>query len=307
MQLILSRYKEFCIFALNEYSQLYDDSIYNNKKMRPIYYKYHFEDEPTDNKYQIRIKYKDMAIKDNRLIFIETDKETITSRAIDHFFLDTMTHYSLIELDDYLDFHFKNFEGEKEDYLLHTERILKKGISLMELKDEEWKKKDPTKDVMRSGDNPKKYLVYHRHALDWIDEMKRNYSIYDGKYQSEILRISKILRNYQKSFECYLSAVDKLENNHFERNILDDLRLTLELFIKAILNNNKSLENQREQLGSYCKNKGISKEIYNMFDKLIDFFSKYQNNYIKHDNEVNKNEVLFIFNLTNTFINFLND
>lgn len=218
-----------------------------------------------------------------------------------------MTHYSLIELDDYLDYHLKGFEGEKEDFLLHTERILKKGISLMELKADEWEKKDPTKDVMRPGDNPKKYIIYHRDALNWIDEKKRDYSIYDGKYLNEILRTSKILRKYQKSSECYLSAVDKLENNHFERNILDDLRLTLELFIKAILNNNKSLENQRVQLGSYCKDKGISKEITNMFDKLIDLFSKYQNSYIKHDNQADKREVLFIFNLTNTFIAFLNE
>ena len=273
--------------------------------MKPIYYKYYFEDEPTDSKYRIKIKNEEMLMRDNTIQFLEMDKATIDSRTIDHFFLDAMTHYSLIEIDDYLEYHFSYFSNNKEEFLLHTERILKKAISLMEFEAKEWKKKDPNKNIMRPCDNPEKYLTYHRDALNWINEKKRSGYLNSSKYQNDILNINKILRKYPKSLGCYLSAIDKLENDKFERNLLDDLRLTLEIFIKGILNNSKSLENQREYLGRYCKEKGVSKEVSNMFDKLIDLYSKYQNNYVKHDDKVNKNEISLIFNLTNAFIDFL--
>jgi hypothetical protein len=42
-----------------------------------------------------------------------------------------------------------------------------------------------------------------------------------------------------------------------------------------------------------------------MFLKLIDFYSKYQNKYIKHDNKVSENEIGIIFDLTSLFMKFL--
>ena len=79
--------------------------------MKPIYYKYYFEDEPTDSKYRIKIKPEEMLMRAHTIQFLEMDKATIDSRTIDHFFLDAMTHYSLIEIDDYLEYHFSYFSN----------------------------------------------------------------------------------------------------------------------------------------------------------------------------------------------------
>jgi hypothetical protein len=43
----------------------------------------------------------------------------------------------------------------------------------------------------------------------------------------------------------------------FLRNVLDDMRLSLELLLKAVLGNDKSLENQIPQLGGFIKEKGL--------------------------------------------------
>jgi len=97
-------------------------------------------------------------------------------------------------------------------------------------------------------------------------------------------------------------ALTKLENKIFTRNILDDLRLSLELLLKAVLKNGKSLENQIDSLGRHLKNKGCSKELINMFLKLVEYYSKYQNSYVKHDDGVIEEEIEFIFEITSSFM-----
>ena len=42
-----------------------------------------------------------------------------------------------------------------------------------------------------------------------------------------------------------------------------------------------------------------------MFVKLIDYFSKYHNTYVKHDDAVIENEIEIIFEMTCSFMKFL--
>ena len=80
----------------------------------------------------------------------------------------------------------------------------------------------------------------------------------------------------------------------FVRNVLDDLRLSLESLLRAILNNKKSLENQQPTLGAFVKGRGGSSELSNMFLKLVEYYCKYQNTYVKHDDAVIEEEVEFV-------------
>ena len=110
------------------------------------------------------------------------------------------------------------------------------------------------------------------------------------------------LNDYSKVLALYQSALDKYNNGIFERNILDDLRLALEMLLKDILRNEKSLENQLPALGSFIQEKGGSKELGNMFQKLVEYYSKYQNTYVKHNDQVIEEEVEFIFEITSSFM-----
>ena len=64
------------------------------------------------------------------------------------------------------------------------------------------------------------------------------------------------LGSYPEVRELYETAIEKYRTGAFERNVLDNLRLALEILLKAILENQKSLENQTPLLGAFVKRRG---------------------------------------------------
>ncbi|WP_336687352.1 hypothetical protein [Chryseobacterium bernardetii] len=100
--------------------------------------------------------------------------------------------------------------------------------------------------------------------------------------------------------------VSHYSKNEDLRDGVDNLRLALELLLKDIFCNDKSLENQLPQIGKYQKDLGISKEIRNTFQKTIEYYNTYQNEHVKHDDNIsNRHEAEFIFGLTMLFIRML--
>ena len=132
-----------------------------------------------------------------------------------------------------------------------------------------------------------------------------------GAVSSETLNLSLVeavkhwLSDYPESSKLYDSALIKFNNNVFERNLLDDLRLSLEVLLKSIFGNSKSLENQIPQIGSFISTNGGSKEFSNMFRVLADYYAKYQNSFVKHNDAVVEEEVEFIFEMTSSFMKHL--
>jgi len=124
----------------------------------------------------------------------------------------------------------------------------------------------------------------------------------DEKIVNDVLDWLVLYPKVQKSFK---SALEKYQNKIFQRNLIDDLRLSLELLIGELLINDKILANQEILLAEYLKQKNIPKELINMFWKLIDYYSKYQNNYVKHNDKVDSSKIEFILYLTGTFMRFL--
>ena len=110
------------------------------------------------------------------------------------------------------------------------------------------------------------------------------------------------LGSFQEVRALYDQALLKYRAKVFERNVLDDLRLALEVLLRVILGNEKSLENQIPPLGDYVKGKGGSPEFGNMFVKLVEYFTKYQNRYVKHNDAVIEDEVEFLIEITSSFM-----
>jgi hypothetical protein len=113
------------------------------------------------------------------------------------------------------------------------------------------------------------------------------------------------LNDYPKASMQYLKAIDKLNQGKLERNLLDDLRLSLECLMKEMFQNEKSLENQFQEVMKFLKERDTSNEISNMFRLILDYYSKYQNNYVKHNERIRKDEVDLLVNLTSAFVSFL--
>lgn len=113
------------------------------------------------------------------------------------------------------------------------------------------------------------------------------------------------LEDYPESLSLYSQALDKYEHGAFQRNLLDDLRLSLETLLKGIFQNGKSLENQIQFVGSHIKSNGGSSELVNMFLKLLDYYAKYNNSYVKHNDAVIEEEIEFILEITSSFMRHL--
>jgi len=132
------------------------------------------------------------------------------------------------------------------------------------------------------------------------------YSILRPDVNSDLIQQNlTALKKYPEVGMLYQNALDKLNQEKFDRNLLDDLRLMLESLLKQVLNNNKPLERQNEELGKYLQTKNLSVEVRNMFISLKNYFTNYQNEYVKHNDKVNKLEIELMLNLASTFTSFL--
>lgn len=145
-----------------------------------------------------------------------------------------------------------------------------------------------------------------------VKELKENlykrYGTYSDNKISETQLVQKTkhwLDNYPESLIQYENALSKYESGIFQRNTLDDMRLSFELLVKSLLNNNKSLENQIREIGSRLNNANASPELCNMIVKIITYYTDFQNHHIKHDDSVNEDEIEYIIELTSVVMKYL--
>ena len=123
--------------------------------------------------------------------------------------------------------------------------------------------------------------------------------LFDKKLIDDIL---EFLKKYPQSHKEFTEALTLFIKNGSYRDAIDKTRLALEIFVKQFLDNSESLEKQKRDLGKYLMDNNIHKEIMNMFDKLIDIYSKLNNDNTKHNSgEFKKCEVEFLFYLVGNF------
>ncbi|HEY4539127.1 MAG TPA: hypothetical protein VIG94_03830 [Faecalibacter sp.] len=117
-----------------------------------------------------------------------------------------------------------------------------------------------------------------------------------------ISRTANILNDFPESKSLYTIALKNLNLNYFQRNILDELRLSLELLMKSLFNNNKPLENQVDDFLIYIKKGGGSIEYVNLFNDILEYYCKYCDTYKNSDDNINIEELEFIFETTSVLI-----
>jgi hypothetical protein len=113
------------------------------------------------------------------------------------------------------------------------------------------------------------------------------------------------LSAYPNSYQLFKDALISIGMKGKERHIIDNLRLSLELLLKAVLNNNSSLEKQKSDLGNFFKANKTSTEISNLYMQVLDYFTKYQNDKAKHSDTAKVEEVEFILYLTGNLMRFI--
>lgn len=119
--------------------------------------------------------------------------------------------------------------------------------------------------------------------------------------------IRDLLNDYPSKIKNQWSKACRFFDKGEYRESLDSIRLSLELLVKNITRADKSLENQKKNLGNFFKAKGISSQITNLFLKMLNMYEKIQNDKVKHDvpEDLNCEEIAFLMNQASTIIKFL--
>lgn len=143
------------------------------------------------------------------------------------------------------------------------------------------------------------YKAYVKNIANKNIYVDKDYSVFDLRYVEDAVRL------YPDVFKHLESGVGILNKKENLRHGLDDMRLALELLLKHLLSNEKSLENQNSDLGAYFKKVGISKEISNTFIQIKGLYERFQNNNVKHNDNINLKEVEYIYQQTLCFMNLL--
>jgi hypothetical protein len=94
-------------------------------------------------------------------------------------------------------------------------------------------------------------------------------------------------------------------NKALYRELLDDLRKSIEEAAGKVVGGSRSLENNRTDLLRWVTERGMNSEIARMFHTLVSHFAEYQNENVKHGDIWSHGEVEFMIYLTGTFLRLL--
>ena len=121
--------------------------------------------------------------------------------------------------------------------------------------------------------------------------------------------VSTLLETYSIDLKNQWKRTYRFYDHLDYRNALDNMRLTIEVLIKRITGSEASLENQKSALGKFFEDKDISKEVRNLFFKMLDMYEKIQNHEAKHNlpQNLNSKEIKFLMNQSTVIIKFLID
>ena len=122
---------------------------------------------------------------------------------------------------------------------------------------------------------------------------------------SIITETKHLLDDYPQVKIHYESALIKYQTQIFERNLVDDLRFSFEQLLKNVLSNDRPLEKQQDDISKFLKAKGISDSLISMYNKLREYYCDYQNIHAKHNDQIKKQELEFIIELTSIMMKLL--
>lgn len=115
------------------------------------------------------------------------------------------------------------------------------------------------------------------------------------------------MKDYPSAHGAFIKALkayaECTENN--ASDVADLFRKALESFFQELFSSEKSLENMISDYGSYLKIKGIPKEISNNFEKLLNQYTDFMNNYAKHHDKTSVNVLEYIMYQTGNIIRLL--
>lgn len=151
---------------------------------------------------------------------------------------------------------------------------------------------------------------YEEDLIQTIAKMKAKFPEYNNNEQVLNLDLVEDTKHWLSEFPAALTVYTTAENQYLEgkyqREVLDNIRLSLELLLKDILGNSKSLENQKMQtVLKELKNEEVSTPLRNMITAFLGYFYTFQNDLVKHNDDVTETEIEVVFEMTSSLMKFL--
>jgi hypothetical protein len=111
----------------------------------------------------------------------------------------------------------------------------------------------------------------------------------------------EVAKHFEQALKIYLDG-----DTAKYRNLLDNLRFALEQLLKEVMGNKNSLENQQTTLSNWLKQRGIHKQVVNLYNQLVfGPYRIYHNDAVKHNEAFSEKEIEFMIYLTGTFMRLL--
>lgn len=115
------------------------------------------------------------------------------------------------------------------------------------------------------------------------------------------------LRDYPQTRKAWITALKDYSNatELTASETADNFRKALERFFQEFFKSRKSLENLKSEYGIYMTSKGVPAELKNNFEKLLESYTTYINNYAKHHDRASKNVLEYIMYQTGNIMRLL--
>ncbi len=115
------------------------------------------------------------------------------------------------------------------------------------------------------------------------------------------------LMNYPKAHNAFIKALKDYSNYNGQNasDIADKFRKALEAFFQEFFGGSKSLENYLPEYGNYLKENLVPKEISNNFQKILESYTNFNNNYAKHHDKTTQKVLEYIMYETGNIIRLL--
>lgn len=115
------------------------------------------------------------------------------------------------------------------------------------------------------------------------------------------------LEEYPLSHKAFVKAIKEYSklNEYNASDVADLFRKALETFFQEFFKSGKSLENLKSEYGNYMKMKEIPNELSNNFEKNVQSYAKFINDYAKHHDKTSKYVLEYIMYQTGSLIRFI--
>lgn len=115
------------------------------------------------------------------------------------------------------------------------------------------------------------------------------------------------LSQYPATHSVFIKALQMYsdDKSYDARTVTDQFRKALESFFQEFFQSTKTLENLKSEFGRYLSSKGITKEVANNLEALLQSYTNYMNNNIKHRDNANNQVLEYIMYQTGNIIRLL--